>query len=152
MELSIIEIMATSLMKFKGKAFWIRNAVAEVWFCALLTAIKEEKIIPEWVAKMLDEINLALQHAWVDGIVMNAFDTHLNTQEKIDWVMPIALQTNMRLLSEAKTLQVVSIEKFDAASEVLIPEIQMIETLLLRPDEISAPWKSYVLPGGWCIA
>jgi hypothetical protein len=144
--------MGTSLMRFCSKAFWVRNAIAEVWFYSFVQTAQAEPVMPTWLQKMVDDIVPALDAAWIDGVVMSAFDDHLTSPERLEVFLPLMMKTNAALLSKASTSRVVSVGKFDAASEFLIPEIQMIETLFLRPEDISEPWKTFTVPHGWRVA
>lgn len=60
--------------------------------------------------------------------------------------------TNRKLLAKAETSPVVSIDGFDAASEFFVPEVEMLEALFLRPQDISEPWKIFVIGKGWIAA
>lgn len=144
--------MASSQMNFQGKSFWIHNAVAEVWFAWFVRTTKGEPHMAAWLQAMVDDINVALGAPWVDGIVMTAFDTHLTSPERLDAFVSLMKKTNEELLAKAQTSRVVSIDRFDAASEFLVPEVQMLETLFLDSQEISEPWKIFVIGKGWVAA
>lgn len=101
---------------------------------------------------MLDEIRPALEHSWVDGIVMRVFDDHINSPHRMEEFLPLLLSSNAELLKVAKVRRKVGVDKFDAVREFLIPEVQMIETMFRQPDELSEPWKIFTVPDGWRIA
>ena len=77
--------MSTSLMNFRGKSFWIHNAVAEVWFSCLIDNPEIKNSHQIWVNKISHEIEMALDAQWVDGIVMGLFDLHLNASKRVDF-------------------------------------------------------------------
>lgn len=139
-------------MTFKGKSFWIHNAVAEVWFSSLVRTASRATEISGWLQLMLDEIRPALEHSWVDGIVMRVFDDHISSPQRVEYFLPFLLATNTELLEAAKVQRIVSVDKFDAVSEFLIPEVQMIEVMFRQPEEMSEPWKIFTVPDGWRIA
>jgi hypothetical protein len=144
--------MATSLMTFIGKSFWIHNAVAEVWFSSFVRTANRVTEIPVWLQLMLNEITPALEHNWVDGIAMHVFDDHIDSPQRVEDFLSLLLTTNAELLKVAGVQRIVSVDKFDAASEFLIPEIQMIEVLFRQPEQLHEPWKIFTVPDGWRIA
>lgn len=139
-------------MTFKGKSFWIHNAIAEVWFCSFARVANRVTEIPGWLELMLDEIRPALEHSWIDGIAMRVFDEHINSPQRMEDFLPLLAATNAELLAMAGAQRLVSVEKFDAASEFLIPETQMIEVLFRQPEKLSEPWKIFTIPDGWRVA
>jgi hypothetical protein len=144
--------MSSSLLTYRKKSFWVHNAIAEVWFYSFVQTALAEPAIPAWLRGMVDDISPALDAAWIDGVAMNAFDDHLTSSERLEFFLPLMMKINTALLSKASTGRVVSVDKFDAASEFLLPEIQMIEALFLRPESIHEPWKIFTVPHGWCVA
>jgi hypothetical protein len=144
--------MSTSLLKFKQKGFWIHNAVAEVWFCFLVRAVRSEASAPPWLQGMAEELELALKANWIDGVTSSVFDSYLDSTEKVELVLPLLSSTREKILAEASEQQTVSIDRFDASSVFLIPEILMMDTLFSRPEEISEPWKVFTLRDGWRVA
>lgn len=139
-------------MTFQGKSFWIHNAVAEVWFSSFVRTASRATEIPAWLQHMLNEIRPALEHSWVDGIAMRVFDDHISSPQRVEYFLPFLLATNAELLEAAKVQRIVSVDKFDAASEFLTPDIQMIEVMFRQPEEMSEPWKIFTIPDGWRIA
>ena len=144
--------MASSQMNFQGKSFWIHNAVAEVWFAGFAQMTRTEQHVKPWLHAMIDEINAALSASWVDGIVMTIFDANLTSPDRIDDFISLMKKTNRELLMKAQASHVVSIDRFDAGTEFLVPEIEMLEALFLHPQEISEPWKIFAVGKGWVAA
>lgn len=144
--------MPTSLLKFKQKGFWIHNAVAEVWLCFLARAVRSETHIPAWLQRMAEEIELALDAGWIDGVTSSVFDAHLESTERVDFFLPLLSSVKEEILAKACEQQTVSIDKFEASSVFLIPEILMVDMLFSRPEEISEPWKVFTLQDGWRVA
>jgi hypothetical protein len=139
-------------MKFKQKAFWIHNAVAEVWFCLLVVALRSEANSPAWLYAMTEELEQALEADWIDGVTSSIFDTHLVSTDRVKLFLPRARSTTEELLLKASENRSVSIGRFNASSSFLIPEMQMVNTLLFRPEEVSEPWKVFTLRDGWRVA
>lgn len=144
--------MSTSLLKFKQKGFWIHNAVAEVWLCFLVRAVRSETHAPSWLQGMAEEIELALEANWIDGVISNVFDTNVESKERLELFSRLLIPMNAEILAKASEHQTVSIDKFGASSAFLIPEILMVDTLFFRPEEITEPWKVFTLRDGWRAA
>ena len=143
--------MSTSLLTYKKKSFWIHNAVAEVWVSYFLRAIRSGSH-PYWLHGMVDEIEPALEAGWVEGVIANAFDSHIKSKDQLEQFVPIMKLVNEKILQQTNISPIVSIDKFDASSAFLAPEILMIETLFLRPEQILEPWKVFTLNEGWRVA
>jgi hypothetical protein len=144
--------MSTSLLRFRKKGFWVHNAVAEVWLCFLVHAVRSDADAPAWLQEMAKEIELALAAGWIDGVTSGAFDAHLDSTEKVGLFLTLLSSTNERILTETSPSQTVSIDKFGASSVFLAAEIQMVDTLFFRPDEMSESWKVFTLHDDWRVA
>ncbi|MDM0039165.1 hypothetical protein QTH89_22205 [Variovorax sp. J22G21] len=144
--------MPSSLMTFRGKSFWMHNAVAEVWFAAFTREVVGEKGAPEWIQSMLDDVAPALEHGWVDGIVMSAFDEHLTSNQRLEAFLPRMARTNSYLRSAAVLGDVVVVGRFCVSKEFLLPQIERLEDLFLRPQVLSEPWEIFTAPAGWRAA
>jgi hypothetical protein len=139
-------------VKFKQKGVWVHNAVAEVWLCFLVREIRSEAHAPLWLQGMAEEIELALEAGWIDGVISSVFDAHLESVDKVELFLPRLSSAKDEILAQASKQQAVNIDKFDASSAFVIPETLMLERLFAHPEEISEPWKVFTLRDGWRIA
>lgn len=62
-------------------------------------------------------ITPALDAAWIDGVAMNVSNDHLTSPEGLEVFLPLMAKTNVGLLPKASIGRVVSVDKFDAASD-----------------------------------
>ena len=144
--------LPSSLMTFRGKSFWIHNSVAEVWFAAFMREVASEAGTSEWNQSMLDDLAPALEHGWVDGILMGAFDKHLTSDQRLEAFLPRMARTNSYLRSAAVPGDVVVVGRFCASKDYLLPQIERLQDLFLRPQVLSEPWEIFTVPGGWRAA
>jgi len=101
---------------------------------------------------MGDEIEPALEAGWIEGIVANVFDTHIKSENQIEQFVLTMKSVNEKILRQTTISPKVSINGCDASSAFLTPEMLMMETLFLRPEEVSEPWKVFTLNKGWRVA
>lgn len=143
--------MSTSLLKFNESGFWIHNSVAELWFsvfCEQAACFKDKK----WVSDFLNEINLALDAGWIDGIAMAIFDKYLFSQARHHIFLNIVNDTNNFLINQASIDDVISHGRFSASKSFLIPELNMIHNLFFASNEVPDLPHVFVLDQGWVIA
>ncbi|CAN7327745.1 hypothetical protein [Variovorax sp. LjRoot178] len=130
----------------------MHNAVAEVWFAAFTREVVGEADTPEWVQSMLGDVAPALEHGWVDGIVMSSFDKHITSNLRLEAFLPRMARTNSYLRSVVVPGDVVVVGTVRASKQFLLPEIERLEDLFLRPQVLSEPWEIFTVPTGWRAA
>lgn len=130
----------------------MHNAVAEVWFAAFVQEAVGEADTPDWGQSMLDDVASALDHGWVDGIVMGVFDKHLTSLQKLEAFLPRMARTNSYLQSAVFLEDLVVVGRFCASKNFLLPEIERLTDLFLRPHVLVEPWEIFTVPRGWRAA
>ncbi|CAN7735161.1 hypothetical protein LJR290_006852 [Variovorax sp. LjRoot290] len=83
---------------------------------------------------------------------MSAFDKHITSNERLEAFLPRMAKTNSYLRSAVVPGDVVMVGKVRASKEFLLPEIERLEDLFLRPQVLSEPWEIFTVPTGWRAA
>ena len=143
--------MSSTLIQYRGKGFWMHNAVAEVWLCALCQQIRNGDVREKWIIDLSDKINAALNAKWIAGVLQSDLNSTL-VDDRLASVSNIFLEIEDRLFSLAKNNSIVKMSIYAASSEFLTPELEMLRTLFFETSLISTPPHIFTLNKGWVIA
>ena len=144
--------MATSIVGFRERKFWIHNAVAEVWFSSFAEHVALRTRPESWLLSLRKDVTEALMARWIDGVTMTTFDSYLIDDARIAVFSTVLLAVNQHLSAEADRASTVCVGEFCASRDFLRPEISMLANLFLSPDQVLAPPHVFVRDKGWCVA
>ncbi len=142
--------MSTSLFKFRGRAFWIHDGVAEIWFSAFADEIRLNFNDVDWLCEISSKIEEALSHAWITAVV-DIFDEYANSTD-FATLKSIVLAVNARLASLADSDELVKVNSFQATRSFVLPEIEMLSFIFVSPEKVIAPPCVFSLDEGWKVA
>lgn len=104
-------------MSYRGRAFWTRDSVAELWLCLMRREIDRMADRPDWLRDARSHWYL---HATVgfQGCVSPEFDELLGTDhDRVDLVLTLAQQVRDRLAEFAPAIPKDVANTFDIAGE-----------------------------------
>jgi len=142
--------MSTSLFRFGGRAFWIHDGVAEIWFSAFADEIRLNFADVAWLGEISSKIEETLRHAWVAAVV-DIFDEYANSINS-STLKSIVIAVNTRLVLLAESDEVVKVNSFQAARSFVLPEIEMLSFIFFSPEKVVAPPYVFTVDEGWKVA
>lgn len=140
--------MGTSVLHFKGRGIWLHHAVAEVWLAELIGLMAAERGAAGSLATLLVEMEQALKHNWVTGVLVSGFDEHVQDEDAFAALAPLLHSTKTALLAlPADERRVVTRLGRPVHVEFLRAELRMIEDLFFHPERVAAPPACFGLRG-----
>lgn len=142
--------MATVLLKYQERGFWMHTGCAEVVFEAVRRLLCDADMADQRLLPLQDKLVEALHHRWIDGVAGTFLDAYLGMTGQA--AASLLDRVEMALAAARCENGIVALGEFSAASDFLFPELQRLRVLIAAPNELAELPEIYAPGLGWRTA